>query len=133
MAVLYPVRGSRPRALWLAAVIAGLVALLLALVALPAVGAQGTLDQSNDSGPQFGPVLNSAGMAQRITAGHTDTLTQVDLFIGMFGAPNDLVVEIQTLNAASAPSGNVLGTATVPAGQIPPWTGVPLLATSIAF
>jgi zinc transporter ZupT len=53
MAVLYPARRSRPRALWLAAVIAGLVALLLALVALPAVGATGTLDQSN-----LGPTNN---------------------------------------------------------------------------
>ena len=133
MTVLYPVRRSRPRALRLAAVIVGLVALLLALVALPAAGAQGILDQSNDSGPQFGPFINSAGMAQPITAGRTGTLTQVDLFIGMERPSNDLVVEIQTLNAAGLPSGIVLGGATVPAGQIPPWPGVPLPATSIAF
>src|SRR5919107_3291635 len=128
MTVLYPARASRrPRALRLAAVIAGLVALLLSLVALPAVGATYTLDQSI-----LGPVVDSyqlccstTGLAQGITAGRTGTLTRVDIYLRQnpaFTTPQE--VQIQTANAAGIPSGIVLGSWSIPAIEMREGSGV---------
>ena len=69
-----------------------------------------------------GPVDGTYSWAQTFTAGTTGSLVQLDLPIftqpPSFGAQDDLVVEIQSA-AGGVPSGTVLASKTVAAGDLP--------------
>jgi hypothetical protein len=127
----------------------GLVAILLGLLLLPVTaGAAGTLDQfflptpTNING-LFGVSGGGGQMTgQTFTAGITGTLTQVDLYIAFITATTPhgsapLTVQIQSVTRDGAPSGEVLGSATVLASQVPidpnpGWVAVPITARSVA-
>lgn len=90
-----------------------LVAVVVAIAAVPSTAATGTLDQSQTS--TSGLSVTAAGsqwVAQTFTAGVMGDLDQVDLFLRRTGNPGDVTVQIQTASD-STPSGIVLSSATL--------------------
>jgi hypothetical protein len=88
------------------------------LLVVSSAAATGTLDQSQTS--TSGLSVTAAGsqwVAQTFAAGLTGDLDQVDLFLRRIGNPGDATVQIQTLSGG-APSGTVLGSATVPEAAV---------------
>lgn len=115
--------------------VAALIAVVIGGTGLISAGAKaGTLDQSqegaNDVAP---PIFGLVRQAQTFTAGITGGLDQVDLFLQAHQAhsfdPTGLLVEIRTV-AGNVPSAVVLGSATIPASDVPP-SGFPAFVDAL--
>src|SRR4051812_25012302 len=94
------------------AILLGLVMTLLGAFLVPvAVGASGTLDQSNPVvfNRSWEPIIGTEQIAQTFTSGITGTLDQVDLYLWALAGqttPAPLTVQIQTISSDGSPSGN---------------------------
>ncbi len=77
------------------------------------------VDQTQQDNDVPDPLGETVFRAQSFVPGLTGGLTQVELSIEGVAGVGDVVLEIQTLNAAGNPSGSVLASATVPSANVP--------------
>lgn len=77
------------------------------------------VDQTQQDNEVPDPLGETVFRAQSFVPSLTGGLTQVELSIEGVAGVGDVVLEIQTLNAAGRPSGSVLASATIPSANVP--------------